>query len=136
MTRGVLILTPYFFPIIGGVESNAERLARYLVRQKVPVQVLTKRVQRDLPDEDDRDGIAIRRIGPSGDRSGLGKWLLMPAAILWMIRHASEYDVVCCVDYRATGVAALLARLASRRDRKSTRLNSSHSDRSRMPSSA
>ena len=41
MIKGVLILTPYFYPIIGGVESNAERLARYLVSQQVPVQVLT-----------------------------------------------------------------------------------------------
>lgn len=110
MTRGVLILTPYFFPIIGGVESNAERLARYLVGQRVPVQLLTKRIGRHLPDEEDRDGIAIRRIGPGGERSSFGKWRLTPAVVRWLIRHASKYDVVCCVDYRATGVAALLAR--------------------------
>jgi glycosyltransferase involved in cell wall biosynthesis len=108
--RGVLILTPYFFPIIGGVESNAERLARYLVSQGVRVQVLTKRIGQGLPDEQDRDGIAIRRIGPDGERSSLGKWLMTPAIVRWLIGHASEYDVVCCVDYRATGVAALLAR--------------------------
>jgi len=115
MTRGVLILTPYFFPIIGGVESNAERLARYLVGQGVRVRVLTKRIGRDLPDHDNRDGVQIRRLGPFGERSSLGKWLLLPAAILWLIRHAQEYDVVCCVDYRATGIAALLARLVTRR---------------------
>jgi D-inositol-3-phosphate glycosyltransferase len=110
LTRGVLILTPYFYPIIGGVESNAERLARYLVAQGVRVQVLTKRIGQNLPDQADRDGIAIRRIGPGGERSSLGKWLMAPAIVRWLIRHASEYDVVCCVDYRATGVAALLAR--------------------------
>jgi glycosyltransferase involved in cell wall biosynthesis len=109
-TRGVVILTPYFYPIIGGVESNAERLAQYLVSQRVPVTVLTKRIGQELPDEEDRGGIAIRRIGPSGERSSIGKWLMTPAIVRWLIRHASEYDVVCCVDYRATGVAALLAR--------------------------
>ena len=76
----------------------------------MPVQVLTKRIGRHLPDEEDRDGIAIRRIGPGGERSSFGKWLLTPAVVRWLIRHASTYDVVCCVDYRATGVAALLAR--------------------------
>jgi glycosyltransferase involved in cell wall biosynthesis len=111
----VLILTPYFYPIIGGVESNAERLARYLVTQGVRVQVLTKRVGRNLPDEDDRDGIAIRRIGPGGERSSLGKWLMTPAIVRWLIRHSADYDVVCCVDYRATGVAALLARRSTKR---------------------
>lgn len=110
MTRGVLILTPYFFPVIGGVESNAERLARYLVSQHVPVRVLTKRIGQHLPDEEDRHGIAVRRIGPRGERSSFGKWLLTPAVVRWLVRHASEYDLVCCVDYRATGVAALLAR--------------------------
>ena len=110
MTRGVLILTPYFHPIIGGVESNAERLARYLVSQRVSVQVLTKRVGRGLPDDEDRGGVAIRRIGPDGERSSIGKWLMTPAIVRWLIGHAAEYDVVCCVDYRATGVAALLAR--------------------------
>ncbi len=111
----VLILTPYFYPIIGGVESNAERLARYLVAQGVRVQVLTKRIGRDLPDHDDRDGIAIRRVGPGGERSSLGKWLMTPAIVRWLIRHSAEYDVVCCVDYRATGVAALLARRSTGR---------------------
>jgi D-inositol-3-phosphate glycosyltransferase len=110
MTRGVLILTPYFYPIIGGVESNAERLARYLVSQHVSVHVLTKRIGRQLPDAEDRDGIAIRRIGPAGERSPFGKWQLTPSVLRWLIRYASRYDVVCCVDYRATGVAALLAR--------------------------
>jgi glycosyltransferase involved in cell wall biosynthesis len=110
MTRGVLILTPYFYPIIGGVESNAERLARYLVAHGVRVQVLTKRIGQQLPDQADRDGITIRRIGPRGERSSLGKWLMTPAIIRWLVRHAADYDVVCCVDYRATGVAALMAR--------------------------
>ena len=110
MTRGVLILTPYFYPIIGGVESNAERLARYLVSQRVPARVLTKRIGQGLADDEDRDGVAIRRVGPGGERSPLGKWLMTPASVRWLVRHASDYDVVCCVDYRATGVAALLAR--------------------------
>jgi glycosyltransferase involved in cell wall biosynthesis len=115
MIKGVLILTPYFYPIIGGVESNAERLARYLVAQGVPVQVLTKRIGRGLADQENRDGIAIHRIGPGGERSSLGKWLMTPAIVNWLVRHASDYDVVCCVDYRATGVAALLARRITRR---------------------
>jgi glycosyltransferase involved in cell wall biosynthesis len=111
----VLILTPYFYPIIGGVESNAERLARYLVSHDVEVQVLTKRIGGGLPDEDTRHGIAVHRIGPGGERSSTGKWQMTPAIVRWLIGHAAEYDVVCCVDYRATGAAALLARRMTRR---------------------
>jgi D-inositol-3-phosphate glycosyltransferase len=115
LRRGVLILTPYFYPIIGGVESNAERLARYLVSQNVHVRVLTKRIGRNLPDEENRAGVAIRRIGPRGERSSFGKWLMTPATVRWLTRNASEYDIVCCVDYRATGVAALIARRLTHR---------------------
>jgi len=115
MTRCVLILTPYFFPVIGGVESNAGRLARYLAGEGLRVQVLTKRVGRELSDRDERDGVSIRRIGPRGERSASGKWRLVPAAGVWLIRHKREYDVVCCVDYRATGVAGLLARFVTGR---------------------
>ena len=43
MTPRVLVLTPYYYPVIGGVESNAERFARYLLEAGVPVTVLTKR---------------------------------------------------------------------------------------------
>jgi glycosyltransferase involved in cell wall biosynthesis len=111
----VLILTPYFHPIIGGVESNAERLARYLVSQGVQVQVLTKRIGSTLPDEADRDGIAIRRVGPRGERSSVGKWLMTPSVVRWLVRHAATYDIVCCIDYRATGAAALLARRITHR---------------------
>ena len=110
MTRGVLVLTPYFAPVMGGVESNAERLAAYLGARGVPVTVLTKRIDAALPDEEERSGFRVRRIGPIGGRTSLGKWRLVPAACLWLIRHAHEYDVVCCVDFRATGLAALVAR--------------------------
>ena len=112
---GVLILTPYFFPVIGGVESNAERLARYLAGESVGVQVVTKRIDRTLPDRDTRGNVVIHRIGPWGERSPAGKWRLIPAALVWLLRHAREYDVVCCIDYRATGIAGLLARIVTGR---------------------
>ena len=110
MTPRVLVLTPYYYPVIGGVESNAERFARFLVSAGVPVQVLTKRLFPTLADEDTRHGVPIRRIGPLGERSGLGKWRMLPAVYGWLVAHASEYDVVCVVDYRGVGVAAIAAR--------------------------
>src|SRR5439155_18799130 len=69
MTRGVVILPAYFFPVIGGVERNAERLARFLASQGVTVHVLTKRIRRGLPDQEQRDGLTIHRTGPYGERS-------------------------------------------------------------------
>lgn len=110
MTPRVLVLTPYYYPVIGGVESNAERFARFLLGAGVPVQVLTKRLFPTLSDADTRHGVPIRRIGPLGERSGGGKWRMLPAVYSWLVTHASEYDVVCVVDYRGVGVAAVAAR--------------------------
>ena len=111
----VVVLTPYFRPIVGGVESNAERLARYLQQHGFAVRVLTKRVTKELPDVEDMDGVQIERIGPYGDRAAAGKWLLLPQVAEWLGRERSTYDVVCCIDYRGIGVAAIGAGLLTRR---------------------
>ena len=52
----------------------------------------------------------VERIGPVGERSAEGKWQMLPSAIPWLIRHAADYDVVCCIDYRGVGVGAIIAR--------------------------
>jgi len=110
MTPRVVILTTYFRPVVGGVESNAERFARFLRAGRFDVRVITKRVTTSLPDKEDLDGVPIERIGPYGERSSAGKWRLLPAAFGWLVRNKAAYDVVCCVDYRAVGVAAIAAR--------------------------
>jgi glycosyltransferase involved in cell wall biosynthesis len=110
MTPRVLILTAYFHPVIGGVESNALRFARYLRASHVPVQVLTKRLSASLPSTDVVDGVPVRRIGPLGDRSAAGKWLMLPSVMAWLVRHRDTYDVVCAIDYRGVGIAAVAAR--------------------------
>ena len=110
MTPRVLILTPYYYPVIGGVESNAERFARFLVANGVTTQVLTKRLATDLPDTEVRHNVPVHRIGPHGERSAGGKWRMLPAVYSWLVSQASTYDVVCVVDYRGVGIAAILAR--------------------------
>src|SRR5439155_17365049 len=74
------------------------------------VRVLTKRVGGATADEEELNGVQVSRIGPRGERSAAGKWRLVPAAIRWLIRHARDYDVVCAIDYRGVGLAALAAR--------------------------
>lgn len=110
MNPRIVVLTTYFRPVVGGVESNAERFARYLHATGFPVRVVTKRVTRDLPDIDDLGGVRVDRIGPFGERNASGKWRFLPAAIAWLVRHQSDYDVVCGIDYRGIGIAAIAAR--------------------------
>ncbi|MCC7416673.1 MAG: glycosyltransferase family 4 protein [Acidobacteria bacterium] len=106
----IALLTPFFRPVVGGSESNAERLARYLQEHGFAVRVITKRIGRELPAVETCDGLRVERIGPYGERSAAGKWRIIPAALAWLVRQRATYDVVCCVDYRGIGVAAIAAR--------------------------
>src|SRR5262249_34117388 len=110
MINRVVLVTTYFRPIVGGVESNAERLAEYLSAAGVLVRVLTTRITRERPDSEEDDGVTVERIGPFGNRSSAGKWRLAPYVGGWLVRHSSSYDVVSCIDYRGVGLAALAAR--------------------------
>jgi glycosyltransferase involved in cell wall biosynthesis len=110
MNTRVVLVTTYYRPIVGGVESNAERLARYLAGDGFTVRLLTKRVTRELPDKEEDRGVFVERIGPLGDRSSAGKWQLAPFLTAWLVRHRSAYDIVSCIDYRGVGVGALAAR--------------------------
>jgi D-inositol-3-phosphate glycosyltransferase len=111
----VVVLTPYFRPIVGGVESNAERLAAFLRAAGFGVTVLTKRLTRDLPDADATNHVRIERIGPYGPRSPGGKWRMLPAVTSWLVRNRAAYDVVCSIDCRGVGLGAVAARRVSRR---------------------
>ncbi len=106
----VVVLTPYFRPLMGGVESNAERLALFLRTAGFEVTVLTKRLTKDLPDADATDHVRIERVGPFGPRSASGKWRMLPAVTSWLVRHRDRYDVVCSIDCRGVALGALAAR--------------------------
>jgi glycosyltransferase involved in cell wall biosynthesis len=106
----VTIVTTFYRPVLGGAEAAAERLAGYLHRRGHSVRVLTKRTAPEHPTSQVLDGIAIERLGPASERSGRGKWVLAPYAFRALLRHRADTDIVCCVDYRGIGLAALAAR--------------------------
>ena len=89
MNPRVVMLTTYFRPIVGGVESNAERLARFLHAERLRRSRgdQTHR-RRRCADTEDLDGVPIERIGPLGERSASGKWRMLPPSFRWLVRHA------------------------------------------------
>ena len=107
MKPRVLVVSTYYYPVIGGVEIHARQLASYLHGHGFQVEVLTKRVGAPKPAEDTVDGVPVHRIGPGGERRGSGKWAFLPALTAALVRRRSAYDVIVCVDYRGIGVAAI-----------------------------
>jgi glycosyltransferase involved in cell wall biosynthesis len=110
----VAVVTTYYRPVLGGAESAAERVATFLVRRGHAVTVFTKRTAADHPTEETLDGVRIRRLPPIGPRTPSGKWRFAPTVFRTLRAERADIDVVCCVDYRGIGVAALAARPLTR----------------------
>jgi glycosyltransferase involved in cell wall biosynthesis len=58
----VLLVTPFFFPNMGGVETHVYEVARRLARAGVAVTVLTTDRTGQLPGAEEVDGVQIRRV--------------------------------------------------------------------------
>ena len=105
----VVVLTTYYHPVLGGAETNAFQLATELSKRGFPVRVLTKRVTPDLPNEELVSGVRVTRLPPMGDRTGASKWKFLPFAFGALLSQRATWDVLCCVDYRGIGIAAVSA---------------------------
>jgi glycosyltransferase involved in cell wall biosynthesis len=109
MKPRVLVMTTYYHPVIGGVETHARQLVRHLNQRGFGVQVVTKRIHHDDPAEDHVDAIHVRRVGPAGERRASGKWIAIPSFLYQTLALQDHVDAIVCVDYRGIGIAAVLA---------------------------
>lgn len=115
MTEGVgrplrvTLLTTYYHPVIGGVETHARQIAGELHVRGVDVRVVTRRLQAGTPRTELVDGVRVERVGPAGGRTRLAKWSLLPFAFAHLVRQQPRPDVIFCPDYRGIGLAALAA---------------------------
>ena len=110
----IAVVSTYYRPVLGGAEAAAERLAAFLARRGHRIIVLTKRTSPSSPSTETRDRVEVNRLLPIGERSSLGKWRFVPTVYRALLLRAEEIDVVCCVDYRGIGLAALAARRRTR----------------------
>jgi glycosyltransferase involved in cell wall biosynthesis len=105
----VLLMTTYYAPLVGGVETHARSLAAQLLAHGHRVDVLTTRVSGDLPAKEVLDGVMVHRHGRLGDRKTAGKWLAIPFFSMRALALRENVDAIVCVDYRGIGIAAILA---------------------------
>lgn len=109
MKPRVLVLTTYYYPVVGGVEIHARQLVQYLHARGFGVEVVTKRVDPAQERDGLVDDVRVRRIGPAGERRATGKWVVLPALVVELVRRIRRFDVVVCIDYRGIGAAAIAA---------------------------
>ena len=105
----IVVLTTYYHPVLGGVETHARQLAQCLSRRRLHVTIVTKRTDHSSPRRDHVDGIPVYRFRPLGPRTPSAKWLFLPSAFWALLRLRRRFDVIYCPDPRALGIAAVLA---------------------------
>ncbi|PCI40780.1 MAG: hypothetical protein COB53_00365 [Elusimicrobia bacterium] len=88
----VRMLTPGFYPTLGGAEKQALEISKALARAGVSVDVLTRRMP-GLAAEETVQGIPVRRVFVLG--SGLLNALSFFLSTVWrLLCDASDYDVI------------------------------------------
>ncbi|MDQ3855402.1 MAG: glycosyltransferase family 4 protein [Chloroflexota bacterium] len=107
--RPVALVSPRYFPAVGGVETLVEALAKALAREGVPVEVVTTDPTGRFPRYETIDGIVVRRFPTIGKGE---TYFLSPQLGLWLLRDARRYSLLHAHSYHTP--LALLAALASR----------------------
>jgi glycogen synthase len=103
----LLFVTPRYAPLMGGVETHVERVAKLLVEAGVDVSVLTTN-PGDLPPEEKIEGVNIYRV-----RAWPARGDLYFAPDLYRVIHSEKWDLVHVQSYH-TLVAPLAMTAALR----------------------
>ncbi len=104
----VLLVTPRFYPSIGGVETHVYEVGRRMAAQGVNICVLTTDTRDGLPEEEMVEGMHVRRVRawPAN-----GDYYLAPG--VWREILSRRWDVVHCQGVHT--FVPPLAMLAARR---------------------
>ncbi len=103
----VCTLLESYYPVVGGMETQARNLATILRDQGVEQIIVTRRTSTELAKAEEVDGIPVFRSGPCG-RSSRYRWLFMLTCIPLLICKRKMYDVILVPGFRVLGIAAVL----------------------------
>ncbi len=109
------ILTPSFFPAVGGQEIHLLQLAQSLTERGIDVRVIA--IARESTVADCQDPVPVVRIASQGATQGMGWRSLAAVAIvlsklLWrLLRDARHYDAVLVSGFNVLPLAPAIAGL-------------------------
>lgn len=106
----MLMVTPRYFPAIGGVETHVDQVARRMVRSGAEVTVLTTDRSGALPQREQREGVTIERV-----RAWPAERDYYFAPGIARVIERGAWDIVHCQSYHT--LVAPLAMLAALRAR-------------------
>lgn len=111
----VLMIVPSYYPTVGGMEIQVERLIPFLRDNNVDAAVLTRRPAGEASVEC-RNGVEIRRKSAAGS-PGLRSIAFMMAGVADIVRHRREIDVLHAHSIMSPTTIATVAGVLVRKPR-------------------
>jgi glycosyltransferase involved in cell wall biosynthesis len=105
--KKICVLLESYFPIVGGMESEALLLDSALSEKGYQIEVITRRSNRYLKKHEVIDGARVNRIAPSGPGS-IKRWCMMITSIFHLIKDIRNWEIVFVSGFRTLGVSAVI----------------------------
>jgi glycosyltransferase involved in cell wall biosynthesis len=104
----IALVTPRYAPDVGGVEKHVERLACHMLDRGHSVEVLTQSAGRDFVENEQRDGVVVRRFRQI---FASAEYAFAPSLGRYLRASRERYDLVHAHNYHSlTAVAAAWSR--------------------------
>ena len=104
----VCMLLESYCPVVGGMETQARNLSISLAAAGVPVLIVTRRSNPDLPETEVLDGIRVCRVPPTS-HANRARWFTVATCLPTLIRRRRDYDIILVPGFRALGISAVIA---------------------------
>ena len=106
--KTIYFVTKYFYPVIGGMEKQALTVAAALVKKGWRVQIITSRVNRSWPAQEEIDNVAIIRL-PSLRLKYVGAAIFLISLLVYLYKKKSSFDVIYLFQIGYTSFVSILA---------------------------
>jgi glycosyltransferase involved in cell wall biosynthesis len=104
----ICILIGGYFPFIGGAESHAKLLSKYLKKGNISVIVVTRRRNINWKKFNIVEEVPVYRVQPSGFKRW-GKYMMMIPALIKLIYLRNRFDTIYVCGLRVLGIIGVIA---------------------------
>ncbi len=106
-TPRIYVLLESYFPIIGGMETQAHLINGIFADNNLGVTVITRRIESSFKKLENIEGIIIKRIPPKG-YGHLKRWVMMITTLPYLFSGIKNYDIILVSGFRTLGIPAIL----------------------------
>jgi glycosyltransferase involved in cell wall biosynthesis len=106
----ICMLLESYFPVVGGMETQAVNMTCSFKKEGMPVLIVTRRSSPELAPHEIIDGTPVYRVGPT-TRSSRARWIMVLSALPTLFRLRREYDLILVPGFRALGITAVFIQL-------------------------